>query len=87
MEKNNYASPTRDTNIENNDYRYPYYERKNNKSRIQENVTTSLKVLAQYAKARWLIFNFPWATFVALMIAYNGSIDIPVAVLAVGSRK
>ncbi len=46
---------------------------------------TLLKALLRYAKARWLIFNFPWATFVALMLAYDGAIDPVVGILAIGS--
>lgn len=48
-------------------------------------VIASIETLLQYAKARWLIFNFPWATFVAVMIAYDGALDPTIGILAVGS--
>ncbi len=44
-----------------------------------------IKILVRYAKARWLIFNFPCATFVALMLASDGKVDIPTTILVVNS--
>ncbi|GIU72387.1 MAG: geranylgeranylglycerol-phosphate geranylgeranyltransferase [Candidatus Nitrosocaldaceae archaeon] len=85
MEKNNLTLPTKEIKLGNNIHNYQEIEIKEYKSSLRENITASLSILARYAKARWLIFNFPWATFVALMIAYNGAVDIPIAVLAVSS--
>ncbi|MEM2855796.1 MAG: UbiA family prenyltransferase [Candidatus Nitrosocaldaceae archaeon] len=69
-----------------NKYEYSLIKEYNHrKNETVEIVVASMKALLQYAKARWLIFNFPWATFVALMISYDGALDPTIGVLAVSS--
>ena len=77
MDKNNYISPT--TNMLSPAKKPIADTAKSNP------VIESVRVLLQYAKARWLIFNFAWATLVALMIAYDGIPDPLIAVLAVSA--
>ncbi len=73
--------------MEKNLLNYPIKELELNNKEQSNNSTCQeyIKILIRYAKARWLIFNFPWATFVALMIAYDGEVDIPIAILTVSS--
>ncbi len=56
-----------------------------NNLETRSTVSSYFKVLSRYAKARSLIFIFPWATFISALIAANGYPDPLVTGMAVGA--
>lgn len=60
-------------------------EERNSKTGLSTAFLNHIAVLHYYAKSRSLIYIFPWATFISVLIASNGYPDPLTAGMAVGS--